>query len=198
MGGVRIVDELSVIDGKLDLDTVYKKIKEPQQEQLSDVEREVLRLIDGDSDVSTIINISPFGELETSNAIISLEEKGIIGLISKETPKEERVIPAFWSRIPFYVIIIMVIMIILTFIMKGNIDAFRVFKRTGDSIRIERLKMKIDMYKVVKGRYPERLDLLGEEKDSWGRPYIYRLEPEGFILFSAGPDNIPGTDDDVY
>ena len=45
--------------------------------------------------------------------------------------------------------------------------------------------------------------LLGEiPPDPWGRPYIYRCpgrrHPEGYDLFSAGPDRNPDTFDDVW
>lgn len=39
------------------------------------------------------------------------------------------------------------------------------------------------------------------KSDPWGNPYQYKpptnLEIGDFVIFSAGPDGIPGTDDDV-
>jgi len=39
------------------------------------------------------------------------------------------------------------------------------------------------------------------KNDPWGNPYQYRpptnIELGDFVIFSAGPDGIPGTDDDV-
>lgn len=39
------------------------------------------------------------------------------------------------------------------------------------------------------------------KSDPWGNPYQYKpptdLEIGNFVIFSAGPDGIPGTDDDV-
>jgi len=39
------------------------------------------------------------------------------------------------------------------------------------------------------------------KNDPWGNPYQYRpptnVELADFVIFSAGPDGIPGTDDDI-
>jgi general secretion pathway protein G len=78
----------------------------------------------------------------------------------------------------------------------------------------------ISQFKVDTGRFPTTAEglqvlitapadtpnwhgpyLLHFPHDHWGRPYIYRCPsrkwPQGFLLLSAGPDGIEGTDDDV-
>ena len=34
-------------------------------------------------------------------------------------------------------------------------------------------------------------------KDPWGEPYVYEMGESAFVIFSAGPDNTPKTDDDI-
>ena len=198
MGGMKIVDELSVVEGKLDLETIYRKIKEPQQEQLSDTEKEIFKLIDGDNDVSTIISISSLEDFETAKTILSLEEKGLIGLIAVLPLKKEKAVPARGVKSPIYAAILGIALIVLIVTFKGNYDAFSVFREAKISMDIERLKSNIDIYNAVNGQYPKNIEAVTQGKDSWGKIYIYKLTGGGFILFSAGPDGIEGTGDDVY
>ncbi len=198
MGGVQIIDELSVIDGKIDLGGVYKKIKEPQLDEVDDIEQAILKLIDGDSDVSTLINISPYEEFETSKAIISLQEKGIIDLVKIYLDRKQAAVPGEKKQWPFYSIIFGVFIIILIFLYKGNLNAFRVFKNAEMKMNIERLKTNVELYNAANGRYPENLEVFDKKKDSWGRTFIYKSKAQGFQLFSGGPDGIAGTADDVY
>jgi hypothetical protein len=198
MGGVRIVDELSVIEGKLDLDNIYKKVKEPDPSYLNNIEKEILNLIDGESDVSTIINISPCEDFEILKAIISLEEKGIIEPIEVLPFKKERVSTTLGLGSPFSIAIFCVVLIVLFFVFKSNFDALKAFKNARISVQIERLKNGIEIYNAVNGRYPENLEVVTEERDPWGRLYVYKLTEEGFTLFSSGADGIERTEDDVY
>ncbi len=199
MGCVKKVDELSVVEGRLDLEAVYKKVKKPESEQLSDAEKEVFKLMDGDSDVSTIISISPLEDIETSKAIISLEDMGLIEPIAViPLMKKEKTVLDEGLKMLVYAAVFGVVLLILIFTLKGGFDAFKILKKTEGSMKIERLKDNIDIYNASKGQYPESLDAVTQERDSWGWPYIYKLTERGFTLFSAGPDGIEGTEDDVY
>ena len=79
------------------------------------------------------------------------------------------------------------------------------------------IKTALDAFEVDNGFYPKSLqDLLQQPSnaknwhgpyldnlpvDPWGNPYIYvfpgRHNPNGFDIYSAGPDGKPGTDDDI-
>ncbi len=198
MDGLRIIDEWSLIEAKLHLNTLYKQVREPDPDELSGVERGILELIDNDSDVSTIINISDFGDFETSTAIIFLEEKGIIEPVVVQPFKEGKIITTKRLEYPFYIAMLGVVLIIVIVLFKGNFDASKVFKEARASFNIERLKTHIDIYSATNGWYPKSLEILAKRKDPWGRPYIYKSTENGFMLFSSGPDGIEGTDDDVY
>jgi len=201
MDGLRTVDEWSLIEGKLDLDTIFELKKEPEPGQLDETERAVFNLVDGVSDVSTIISVSPAGDFDTSRALISLEEKGIISPavidIYKEA-REEEVVQVSISEKPFIITTSLIAAIILIVALKGMFDTFRALSHVRADSKIERLKEETDIYLIENGRYPAEKEFIGEEKDSWGRPYIYKLSRDGFSLFSKGPDGIEGTDDDVY
>lgn len=71
----------------------------------------------------------------------------------------------------------------------------------------------LEAYRLDNGRYPPALSALAKNRgagpylgakmliDPWGHPFIYRPDPGSpgkFVLFSAGPDGIAGTSDDIY
>jgi len=197
MDSLKSVDEWSVVEGKLSLDTVFKQERVPEKDEIDDVEAAVLNLIDGESDASMIINISPLSDLETSKALISLHEKGIIAPMRR--PKEEVEIVEAPSRRNIVIgLVFVAIIFIIFFTFFGQIDVFREFKKNRTVSKIEQLKNKIDIYRVTHGEYPESLDLITDEKDPWGMPFIYERTEDGFRLFSSGPDRLKGTEDDIY
>jgi general secretion pathway protein G len=81
------------------------------------------------------------------------------------------------------------------------------------------IKSAIDNFEIDNGRYPSSLqDLLQQPRNSnnwkgpyfdppqlpmdpWGDPYLYQFpgkhNPTGYDLWSAGPDQKSGTDDDI-
>ncbi len=197
MDSLKTVDEWSVVEGKLNLTTVFKQERVPEPDEINDVENTVLNLVDGENDVSTIISISSVGDLETSKALISLSEKGII--IPKRLHKEEVLVVEKTSRRAIIIgLVLAAIVFTLLITLVGQMDIFRTFQKTRAVSKIERLKSKIDIYKISHGTYPESLDLITDEKDPWDMPFIYINTGDGFKLFSSGPDRLRGTDDDIY
>jgi hypothetical protein len=198
MDGLRIVDEWTLVEGKLDLNTVFKQVGEPETDALSDIEKEVLGLVGDDRDVISIINSSDSSDFETAKAIMSLQDKGIIEPVALKPLSEFRVGAKTLAN-PFYIAIYGVLIFVFIFMFKGSYDTFRSVSETKMRFNIERLKNDIDKYSVMKGHYPKSLEVITKgERDLWDRPYIYRVTESGFTLFSTGPDGVEGTDDDVY
>jgi hypothetical protein len=198
MEGVRIVDELSVIDGKIEFDAIYRQIQEPQPEQFTEIQQEILNLIDGESDVSTIISVSPYEDFETAKEILSLEEQGVIDAISTVPVKKAVQKSQGTLKIPFYLMLLAVFLIVLAFIAKGELRAFNILKDARIRMNMERLKTEIEIFKAVNGQYPETIAGFEKEAKLSKNNIIYRKKESGFILFSAGPDGREGTNDDVY
>lgn len=199
MDSLKTVDEWSVVEGKLNLNTVFKHERVPESDEIDDVEVAVLNLVDGESDASTIISISSVGDLETSKALLSLLEKGIIVPLRKPHREEEILTLEKPSRKPFITgLVLAAIFFTVFFTLISQIDVFRTFQKSRAVSKIERLKNKVDIYKVTHGRYPESLDIITDENDPWGMPFIYIKTEDGFKLFSSGPDRLEDTDDDIY
>ena len=198
MDGIRTVDEWTLIEGRLDLTTVYKLVMEPEPGKLDETETELLSMIDGQSDVSTLISVSPSGDFDTSKALISLEEKGIIEPVTFYYSEEEKKPSIKLSERPVIIATVFIAVLILALTFKGYFDAFSALRKTMDLSKIESVKRKVDIYKISNGVYPDNLSKITVDADSWDRPYVYRLKDGGFILFSKGYDGIEETDDDVY
>ncbi|MBI5025734.1 MAG: DUF4388 domain-containing protein [Nitrospirae bacterium] len=198
MEGLRIVDEWSLIEGKLDLNTVFKKVSDPLPGQINADEKKVLGLIDGESDVSTLIDVSELDDFETSKALVSLEEKGLIEAIAIEPVITEKAKPEKLSLLPFYLAVFIVSLFVFIFMLRGGVDALKAFKNSDVAMRIERLKAAVDLHYFNAGQFPQSLELITKEKDPWGRPYVYKITEDGFKLYSVGPDGIEGTKDDVF
>jgi cell division protein FtsL len=62
------------------------------------------------------------------------------------------------------------------------------------SERIDALRLSIEAQRHDKGTYPSSVEGI----DPWGNPYIYTAGEDAFTLFSAGPDGVPNTPDDIY
>jgi hypothetical protein len=198
MDGLRTVDEWTLIEGRLDLSTVYKLIMEAEPVKLDETEKEILNLIDGQNDVSTLISVSPSGDFDTSRALISLEEKGVIAPVTFEDIEEERKPAIELAERPVIIATIFVAVLVLALTLKGHFDAFTALGKSMDLSTIESIKRKVDVYEISNGVYPDNLSKITKDADAWDRPYVYRLKDGGFILFSNGQDGIEGTDDDVY
>ena len=71
---------------------------------------------------------------------------------------------------------------------------------------IRAFDLQLERYKCLNGNYPtskQGLRLLGiPPQDPWGSDYCYRcpgkLHPDGYDLFSAGPDRRVDTSDDEW
>ncbi len=64
----------------------------------------------------------------------------------------------------------------------------------------------IELYSLERGVLPNTLDdVLGGELrgfpemkfDPWGNEYVYRVDNNSYEVFSAGPDGVADTDDDI-
>jgi hypothetical protein len=199
MEGLRIVDEWSMIKGKISLDMVFSR-KEEASGDLTPEEEAILGYVDGENDVSTVIDLSGKDNFEVSRTLLALMERGIVEaaeappVVTKIETVEVR------KRVPFPSILVPVAvcisLVLSLFVMAaGTGDPSRHFKAAGT---IGDLRYRIESYKIEHSDYPASLDLISHAKDPWGRPYDYKVSNGFFSLRSAGPDGEYGTADDIY
>jgi hypothetical protein len=199
MEGLRIVDEWSVIQEKITLDSIFRKTGETTS-GLADEEMEVFSCIDGENDVSTIIDLSGQDNFEVSKILLSFLEKGFIEIAEAAPVITEKVALAkkpslnVLGYFPYVAVILSV-----CFSLAGvSIQAREEFNNFSASKKIDALRLKIEIFKLEHSAYPSTLDQITESKDVWGRPYIYRSSADSFFIASAGGDGVEGTKDDIY
>ncbi len=199
MEGLRIVDEWTLIEGKITIDTVFVK-KSYDVSDLTEEEREILLLVDGDNDVSTIIDISGKDDFTVSKTLVSLIEKDAIEakeaapVVSEAFPALGKKSPAQHLHLPAIAVAVAVILSLLSTVFFPH-DSLKRFRA---SQAIDDLRFRVDAYRFEKGSYPTTLDTITQKADPWGNPYIYRMNSYSFLILSSGPDGKEGTEDDVY
>jgi len=199
MEGLRIVDEWALIEGKVTLDAVFSK-KTQGVEGLTDEEREILSLVDGENDVSTIIDISGKDDFSISKALLSLVEKGaiepkeVMPVVTEEPRPEKKARALSYRLLPLSAVVVAFLVSFFTIFFASD----QMIERLKASVAVDNLRFKIEKYKFEHGAYPESLDMISGEMDPWGRPYVYAQNNYTFMVLSAGPDGREGTSDDIY
>jgi hypothetical protein len=199
MEGLRIVDEWSVIQGKITLDTMFRKLAEDPS-GLSEEEQEVFAYVDGENDVSTIIDLCGQDNFEVSKTLLSLMEKGFVEIIEAAPVITKGAVAAdkpsmnIFGYLPYLAVILSICLSLTEVYMWKGDD----FKKVSASRDLDALRMKAETFQLEHGTYPLKLDQITLSKDAWGRAYIYRAAPGSFFISSAGADGVEGTKDDIY
>ncbi|HEB75016.1 MAG TPA: DUF4388 domain-containing protein [Nitrospirae bacterium] len=197
MEGLRIVDEWSIIEGTLTLDTVFEKTDKAEDAELTEEEQEALALVDGENDVSTIIELSGKDDFGISKTLVSLLEKGVIAPVEEaKEVAEEPVKPRKTAAVMTYLIPLFVIVAFAVSFVPAAVKGMPAIKRLNASKTLESLRLSVESYRVKTGFFPESLPS-GRVIDPWGNPYVYQRTGDGYRLFSSGPDGKPDTSDDI-
>jgi hypothetical protein len=204
MEGLRILDEWSLLEGKLTLDTVFVK-RAKTVAGLSEEEQEILSFVDGENDLSTIIDISAKDGFEVATTLVSLMDKGAIESkgatpVAKTLPLEAKKPMFSYSllspvAVVFAIFASILVLFFSVFFGKDDSDSL---KRLRASETVEHLRFKIEAYRFEHGSYPETLDVISNKSDPWGRSYIYKSGEDTFTIMSMGDDGREGTGDDIY
>jgi hypothetical protein len=199
MEGLRIVDEWSLIQGKITLDSIFKKTGE-KPVGLTKEEMEVFSFVDGENDVSTIIDFSGQDNFEVSKTLVSMMEKGFIEaavaapVVAERRAAAKKTSLNMLGYLPYIAVIFSVCLSVAGVYMQESRD----FKNFTASREVDELRLKIESFGFEHAKYPESIDQVTQTKDSWGRPYIYRTTGDLFFIASAGADGVEGTQDDIY
>jgi hypothetical protein len=199
MEGLRIVDEWSVIQGRITLDSLFSKsIDSP--EGLTEEQREIFNYVDGENDVSTIIDLSGQDNFEVSKSLLTLLEKGFIKtaeaapVITEEHATAKIPAPYNLVYLPYLAVILSLICSLAGLLIHKSND----LKNFSASKELDELRVKIETFQFEHSAYPSTLDQITQSRDAWGRPYIYKTEDDSFYIASAGADGVEGTKDDLY
>ena len=199
MEGLRILDELSIIKDRITLDTLLMR-KGNDVSSLTEEEKEVFTCVDGQNDVSTIIDLTGLDSYTVSKTLLSLMEKGLVDaeeaapVIPSGSIAEQKTTGAALKYIPYLAVAISFILSFVAVFMQKD-ETLKVFSA---SKKIMELRFSIEEAKLKHASYPPDLSALTNKSDPWGRPYVYTVSENGFFIRSSGPDRTDGTGDDVY
>ena len=195
MEGVRLVDEWSQIEGKIDLDDVFVRVDPAPRVSLAKGETAILELVNGTHSVADITDISGVDSFNVSSTLLEMAKKGVVKRLVVEDVAEQIVEEAPKKAIPglkglLYVIILLSIVISVLSARMVNTDDRREFRA---SEQLDALEFRIRTEYYTAGAYPATID----DVDPWGNLYQYQALRDGFLLMSAGPDGYLGTGDDM-
>jgi hypothetical protein len=200
MEGLRIVDELSEIKDKLTLDTLFTRTTADGTD-LAGEEKEILSLVDGENDVSTIVDLAGKDNFEVSKILLSLLEQGLIKsknvapvISAGAVHIEEKVPSAFLGYLPYLAVAASLILSFAVVFTQKD-ETMKVFSAAK---MVDELRFRIEEHKLQHNVYPQTLSVLTDAKDPWGHLYIYSVSENLYTLKSAGPDMTEGTKDDIY
>ncbi|GAB4489757.1 MAG: hypothetical protein OHK006_21840 [Thermodesulfovibrionales bacterium] len=201
MDGLRIVDELSIIKDRISLDSVFR-MQGPKPDGLSEEEAEIYGYVDGENDVSSIIDLSGRDNYEVSKTLVALLDKGVIEpvqvapVVAAAAPEK---VPSAAQRgwfgyLPWLALCLSIVIAMMAVALRneGNWPRLSAAKEIAD------FRFRIEKYRLEKGAYPASLGDIGGAEDPWGSAFVYRGAEDSFSLFSAGPDGKPGTQDDLF
>lgn len=199
MDGLRVSDEWAVIKDKITLDVVYAKKSEKPQDLTKD-EEEIFGYVDGESDVSTIIDLSGRDNFSVSKTLVTLAERGFIEAVEIAPITDNLLPPAPGKRasfipylLPAIIMIALVLSILVSATRSGNeIKELMAAEKIGD------LRFRIETYRLKNSAYPGSLAEIADAKDPWGRDYVYAPSGDSFSLVSFGADGEAGSQDDIY
>jgi hypothetical protein len=212
MEGLRVLDEWSLLEGKITLDTVFGKTGATEA-SFTDDEESILRFIDGENDVSIILDLSGVDDFEASKVFVSLTDRGIIEPVTVSPVVSEPLTIMPEAKVGSLVRVLLPVVFMLALVVSLLAATFQEAWSnrgiasfwTGDSLKraetlkhIDGLRFMAEASKYRNGSYPASLEQIGGTRDAWGRPYFYRVEDGALIIVSAGPDGRMGTADDVY
>ncbi|MDA8175327.1 MAG: DUF4388 domain-containing protein [Nitrospiraceae bacterium] len=199
MDGLRILDEWSVMEGKITLDSLFiKTAMAGEAEELSPEEKDVLALVDGENDVSAISGLSGLDNFQVSKALLSLHEKGFVNKL-KETEAAQPQAAKKRGKLPsvfFEALVAVLFLVSLVISMLGW--PFQKSRAVEASQAIDGLRFRVEQYKIEHGAYPATLGQVGDTVDPWGRQYVYSAITNSYVLYSTGPGGQPGAPDNIY
>ena len=194
MEGVRLLDEWSQIEGQIDLDDIYLRVDPAPNVAISDNEKKVLTLVNGQYTVADITDISGIDSFTSSSAILELEKKGVVKrlVVEVEAPVEtvavKRDIPGLKSIL--YLLIALAIAVSVYVASTIHSQDRKIFKASED---IDTLQFNVETEYYMSGAYPQSIDAV----DPWDNYYMYESKGNDYVVMSAGPDGLLDTEDDI-
>jgi len=195
-------------------DEVPEAAKEEAQDgiEISEEERQVLRLVDGQRTVRGINDHVNMGEFDTYRLLAELVNRKLIEEVKRTNASEVGRAPRRLSEKALHVMFGLAMMVFVAAALSTlatnswtpwqvaiQDDATDTLHRLASRQRLERLETALEVYYLDTGRFPAGLAELtagsyagpADLLDPWGRPYGYAISSGGFRVAGFDADGNP-------
>jgi len=182
---------------------------------LPPAERDILRMVDGTATVQDIVHRSGLGEFDTYRVLCDLMGRGLVsGASGDGIPTREGTAPTGAPRMAHWIATAVLVassaLAVLTLpanrfvpwrsaAVAEHSDRLRAFASRS---RLEHIERAIQAFYLDTGGLPDDLAMLAalgflreeDVRDPWGRPYLYRVDPDGYTVAALDEHGLPRPD----
>ncbi|MFQ5532596.1 MAG: DUF4388 domain-containing protein [Candidatus Methylomirabilales bacterium] len=218
---VRQIDEWPLVEQRIQsLDMVVRRSsKSAYREQVAPEGLDVLELVDGKRSAREIAELSDVAEFDVYKAIADLLAAGALELEKPAETTQAARAARVPRKLPSWVYqgaLAAIALVSLGLQFAFGYDPLYLLpsRHSSGQAEIQARKFNLaemeiprglDLYLLLRGRYPDTLEQLGDEglltgrlHDPWGRPWVYEQRQSTYRLVSRGPDGRIGTPDDLH
>lgn len=221
--GLDLEASAPTVDADLDFDFIFDqpaKDKAPEAEakegtdkiEISDEERQILRLVDGERTVLEINDHANFGEFDTYRLLADLIDRKLIEGIKRPSASDVSRAPKYLPEKVLHLLLGMTMTVLgvaaLSTLANNSWtpwqvalrdDATNTLHRLASRQRLERIEVALEIFYLDQGRFPDSLHELtggpylvpGDLLDPWGQPYGYAISGGGFRIGGSDADGRP-------
>lgn len=187
--------------------------------RISEEEKAVYDLVDGNRTVGDIVEVSRFAEFDTNKSLYELLTRDLIEEVRGQTvqtvveqaPVDEIEVAETPVPLPLVVVLAAIAILSLATSFRNPLNQFAPFRRPSSAVtearkaislqRVEAIAQAIDRYTLTNGRLPDRLQDLSPFyisssllTDPWGNAYKFLPRPDRYLVIGFSPEGKVDTD----
>jgi hypothetical protein len=210
---------------EVDFDAAPSRRRKPAMSdkvRISREEKTIYDMVDGTTSVTGVMELSKLPEFDTAKALYELLTRDLIEevrggkaaeVLAHMTPVDEDEVAETPVPLPLVAVLALLALLSLATSFRNPLNSLNPLgpahrsssvEETRKAISIERIEQigeSLEMYNVINGRLPARLqDLVplylspSLLRDPWGHAYKYLPQPQRYLVIGFTPDEKPDTD----
>jgi hypothetical protein len=210
---------------EVDFDAAPSRRRKPAMSdkvRISREEKTIYDMVDGTTSVTGVMELSKLPEFDTAKALYELLTRDLIEevrggkaaeVLAHMTPLDEDEVAETPVPLPLVAVLALLALLSLATSFRNPLNSLNPLgpahrsssvEETRKAISIERIAQigqSLEMYNVINGRLPARLqDLVplylspSLLRDPWGHAYKYLPQPQRYLVIGFTPDEKPDTD----
>jgi hypothetical protein len=210
---------------EVDFDAAPTRRRKPamtDKVRISREEKTIYDMVDGTTSVTGVMELSKLPEFDTAKALYELLTRDLIEevrggkaaeVLAHMTPVDEDEVAETPVPLPLVAVLALLALLSLATSFRNPLNSLHPLgpahrsssvEETRKAISIERIEQigeSLEMYSVINGRLPARLqDLVplylspSLLRDPWGHAYKYLPQPQRYLVIGFTPDEKPDTD----